>query len=206
MNMEFTFRRATAEDTNDCIDLVYSSGPQLLDYIFTSGKKTAKDYLAFEFQNGFGFQGHRAHTVAVHNGKVVGVASFYNKADSKRMEMETFKNLLRFYGLINIIPIIIRSLHAKKVVESPRSNSIYIANVGVKPEMRSHGVGSALIKQAMEKAKRDGYKEMSLDVASDNPRAEALYQRLGFQFVKEKLFRNGKMPDFPRGGLYVLNL
>lgn len=204
--MELSFRQATAEDTNDCIDMVYSSGPQLLDYIFTSGNKTAKVYLAFEFKNGFGFQGHRAHTVAIHNGKVVGVASFYSRDDGKRMEMETFKNLLRFYGWIRIIPIIIRSLHAKKVVESPRRNSIYIANVGVKPEMRSHGVGSALIKQAIEKAKRDGYKEMSLDVASNNPRAEALYQRLGFKFIKEKLFRNGKMPDFPRGRLYVLTL
>lgn len=49
------------------------------------------------------------------------------------------------------------------------------------PERRSRGVGTALIAAAEELARRRGRRRLGLAVADGNPRAAALYLRLGYQ-------------------------
>jgi ribosomal protein S18 acetylase RimI-like enzyme len=58
---------------------------------------------------------------------------------------------------------------------------MYIANFGVKPELRGKGVGSALINFAADSARERGLTALLLDVSATNPRAENLYRRLGFE-------------------------
>jgi GNAT superfamily N-acetyltransferase len=54
--------------------------------------------------------------------------------------------------------------------------------LGVWPEeLRSHGIGSALIRAAEELAVGRGHTVIGLGVAADNPRAVALYARLGYR-------------------------
>ncbi|SRR6266487_277905 len=53
--------------------------------------------------------------------------------------------------------------------------------LGVWPErLRSHGIGTALIAEAERLAAGRGFRQLGLGVADDNPRAAALYLRLGF--------------------------
>ena len=42
-----------------------------------------------------------------------------------------------------------------------------------------------MIQHKLKEAKRNGYTFFGLDVASTNPRAEKLYQRLGLSVVKQ---------------------
>jgi ribosomal protein S18 acetylase RimI-like enzyme len=53
-------------------------------------------------------------------------------------------------------------------------------SVAVVPSMRGQGVGTALLKELMKRARAAGYKALSLSVDRANP-ALALYQRIGFQ-------------------------
>ncbi|WP_063827492.1 GNAT family N-acetyltransferase [Streptomyces qaidamensis] len=53
--------------------------------------------------------------------------------------------------------------------------------LSVWPPARSHGIGTALIEAAEERAREPGRTAIGLGVAEDNPRAAALYARLGHQ-------------------------
>ncbi|MEL7213928.1 MAG: GNAT family N-acetyltransferase [Pseudomonadota bacterium] len=46
---------------------------------------------------------------------------------------------------------------------------------------RGHGVGTLLMGTILEEARRRGLSQVRLDVIDSNPRARALYERLGFQ-------------------------
>lgn len=74
-------------------------------------------------------------------------------------------------------------VNRRGVVGSP-----YLATLAVAAEHRGHGVGSALVAH-VESVFRAEAAHLFLCVSSFNPRAHALYQRLGFQQV-------GELPDY----------
>ncbi|MCL4560383.1 MAG: GNAT family N-acetyltransferase [Chloroflexi bacterium] len=59
----------------------------------------------------------------------------------------------------------------------------YIYAVRVRPEYRSQGVGTRLLNAAEDDLRRRGYTRVTLNVARENVRAEALYVRLGFRVI-----------------------
>lgn len=56
----------------------------------------------------------------------------------------------------------------------------------VAAERRGEGIGAALMAEIAEEGARRGYRAVRLDVVDGNPRARALYERLGFRAVKEQ--------------------
>ena len=58
--------------------------------------------------------------------------------------------------------------------------------------MRGHGVGSRLMAYAETVCRQDGARDIFLCVSSFNPRASALYERLGYKLV-------GELTDFVIG-------
>lgn len=69
-------------------------------------------------------------------------------------------------------------LHPRGVAGSP-----YLASIAVTPEERGAGAGTALVAYAEEYY--EGARFMFLCVSSFNPRARALYERLGYELVGE---------------------
>lgn len=63
----------------------------------------------------------------------------------------------------------------------------YIDQICVAQGFRRHGVGRALIAQAVEQAKSLGMDRMELDVWSDNRKAKATFEALGFATYSEKM-------------------
>lgn len=59
----------------------------------------------------------------------------------------------------------------------------------VEPEWRSRGIGSALVRRGEEIAAARGYEAVDCLVRLDNPRALALYRRLGYEPVGEEVNR-----------------
>lgn len=64
----------------------------------------------------------------------------------------------------------------------------YIDSFAVLPEYRSRGVGRRLLCAMRDMAIGEGHGRVGLLVDFDNPRAEALYNSLGFVRVKPKMF------------------
>jgi ribosomal protein S18 acetylase RimI-like enzyme len=56
-----------------------------------------------------------------------------------------------------------------------------ISNLIVHPEWRSRGIGTTLIRRLIGVARENELTEVEIGVAESNPRAMALYRRLGFR-------------------------
>jgi ribosomal protein S18 acetylase RimI-like enzyme len=58
--------------------------------------------------------------------------------------------------------------------------------IAVVPNARGRGIGEQLLRALLEQARRDGYAAVSLSVDPENRRALGLYERLGFDRVREQ--------------------
>jgi ribosomal-protein-alanine N-acetyltransferase len=58
-----------------------------------------------------------------------------------------------------------------------------LLSIGVAPEMRRVGLGTHLVRQSMQRCRAGGARCMFLEVAIDNPAAQALYEREGFREI-----------------------
>jgi ribosomal protein S18 acetylase RimI-like enzyme len=56
-----------------------------------------------------------------------------------------------------------------------------ISNLIVHPEWRSKGIGTTIIRRLIGAARENELTEVEIGVAESNPRAMALYRRLGFR-------------------------
>jgi ribosomal protein S18 acetylase RimI-like enzyme len=75
----------------------------------------------------------------------------------------------------------------------------YLAELYVVPERRGHGIGRALMEEAMDVARAEGATYMDLGTSEDDVAARALYESLGFSN------REGK-PDGPLNYFYEREL
>ncbi|RKY99562.1 MAG: ribosomal-protein-alanine N-acetyltransferase [Candidatus Hydrothermota bacterium] len=82
--------------------------------------------------------------------------------------------------------------------------SLHLANIAVKPELRRKGIGRALLKKAIAIAKKRNKKLLSLEVRRSNIAARKLYESEGFRVLR--VIRGYYRPDFEDALLYVLPL
>lgn len=60
----------------------------------------------------------------------------------------------------------------------------HLARLIVNPACRRHGHGSELVRELLERARRHGYRAVTLNVDRNNSDAQAMYARLGFQHAR----------------------
>jgi ribosomal protein S18 acetylase RimI-like enzyme len=183
--MSVTFRQAQAEDCDSVLPMIYSSGPAQLEYVFTQQVKTAHDFLRWVFATGQGMFGYRNYTVAVVDQRPVGIGAFYGRLEGKVLERQLGLQMLRFYGLFQVWPVIKRATQLEAIVPFPDRDMEYIAQLGVAEAMQGQGIGTALLRHQIALARQKGQQRCVLDVAITNPRAQALYERLGFRVTCE---------------------
>jgi ribosomal protein S18 acetylase RimI-like enzyme len=198
-------RPAQQNDAEAAVPLSYSAGPEAFEYGFTGGARTARDFLAFAFNDGGGFFGWRNHVVAVLDGQVAGIGAFYSGHEYQRLSNRTVLQVLRFYPLRLAPRVIHRALQLKALMPAPPRTMEYVANLGVRPDLRSRGIGAALIRDRQAVAVQKGRRTYALDVSAKNPRAQALYERLGFAVTGAQRFpgATGRVPDTRRMELSI---
>jgi ribosomal protein S18 acetylase RimI-like enzyme len=64
-----------------------------------------------------------------------------------------------------------------------RPDVAQVSYLGVRPRQWGQGTGEILLRQARRRLKAAGYASAELSVYTDNQRATALYERLGWQAV-----------------------
>ncbi len=64
--------------------------------------------------------------------------------------------------------------------KSPPKDELLMDGIAVDEKFRGQGIGSKLFDELFEWAKVNDYKAVHLDVIDENPKAKALYKRLGF--------------------------
>ncbi|MET4589061.1 ribosomal-protein-alanine N-acetyltransferase [Arthrobacter sp. 754] len=68
-----------------------------------------------------------------------------------------------------------------------------VQTIAVVPEFEGRGIGSALLTRLIDEARSRGAADVLLEVREDNPRAQQLYVRFGFEkiHVRRKYYRDG---------------
>jgi ribosomal protein S18 acetylase RimI-like enzyme len=89
-----------------------------------------------------------------------------------------FRDLLGLRGAVRA------ALGLRLAQHRPTLDELYVDGIAVAPAARGQGIGSTLLAEAMSIAREGGWRWLRLDVIDTNPRAQALYERLGYRVTK----------------------
>lgn len=112
---------------------------------------------------------------AVDSGRVVGVLGFHD--ETRGAVGFSYRRLAQQYSAISA-PW--RAVLLGILGRVPRKEELLLDGLSVAPEVRGRGVGSQLLEHAIAFAEQRGLNSIRLSVIDSNPRARALYERLGF--------------------------
>lgn len=104
---------------------------------------------------------------------IIGSLTAYNGDDLDKLRAPVLKYMKEHYNI---------TLQPENETEG---NEYYLDTVSVSPSHQGQGIGSLLLKHGIEFAKQNGYSQVGLLVDLDNPNAQRLYEKLGFQLGKE---------------------
>jgi ribosomal protein S18 acetylase RimI-like enzyme len=181
------FRAASPQDAEAAVPLIHSSGPAAFDYVFAvPGRGDAQAFLRRAFVDGAGEFGWRNHVVGELEGVVVAAGAGYGGETALAFTLAAARQILAHYGPRHAPGVIARGLRVERVIPPPARGMHYLAHLGVAPALRGEGIGRALIGELVRRGEQAGRRRMVLDVAVSNPRAQALYERLGFAVTGER--------------------
>lgn len=184
--MNILFRPARAEDVALAVPLIYSSGPAAFEYVFTDKVRgNAAAFLHTAFIHKRGEFGYANHTVVEVDGQVVGIGATFSGRDHFPFVIAAVQQILTFYGPLRCWRIIRQGLQVEQIVQPPKSDLHYLSHLGIAPAWRGQGIGAQLVEHFLQQGKEMGRNAAALDVAVTNPRAQALYERLGFVVTQE---------------------
>ena len=117
--------------------------------------------------------------VAICNGKLVGIMGI--QTNKRGFVNPNLKTMVRIYGNFGGI---LRMGGLAILHHTIGTDELYVDGVAVASEMRGKGIGSHLFELLEQAVLKKRIKTISLEVIDTNPRAKALYERLGFVAVK----------------------
>lgn len=184
--MDIELRPARPEDAEAAVPLIYSSGPAVLDYIFkVRDKADVFACMRRGFERNAGELGYGIHVVATLDGKVVGIGASFAGDTTLGFMIAGTGNVFGYYGFPDGIGVIRRALQVERIVKPPKQHEHCVAHLGVSPELRGKGIGERIVQYLLGEGRRLGRSVAVLDVSVENPRAQALYERLGFKVTRE---------------------
>jgi len=179
MDDDISFRPAVPEDVEAAVPLIYSSGPAAFDFVFSHDRANgAQDFLSHAFRQGGGEFGWRNHVAGVVAGRVVAIGAGWDGRQSIASTLAAAQQSFGCFGPLKAWGVILRGLKVESVIRPAGAGEFYIGHLGVDPTLRSRGLGAKLTAHLLARAQ--ACPKAVLDVAAGNPRAQALYDRLGF--------------------------
>lgn len=195
-------RPARPEDADAVVPLIYSSGPDAFNYVFCAPHINAQDFLRAAFVGGDTQFGWRNHSVLELDGQVVGVGAAWGASQTLRFSLQAVRRFFGIYGWRHVWGVLIRGLRTESVIRPPRRQCWYIAHLGIATEYRGQGLGHSLLTWLAERG-RTRYPVLALDVAMTNPRAQALYEKIGFKVCAQRPSTLSNAQGFVPGANYM---
>lgn len=184
-------RNGEASDAEELCDLIFSTAPVLLPYLFGNANQ-ANDYIKQALTREDGQYSAVRHRVAYEQQKVLGCiaiwtnslpSSFYWHTELSLTELLTPEQVLHIARVNHLIA---------EVFSAPTKDQICIGHFAVSPELQGRGIGKKLLSYAFQEARRENKKQLVLDVDINNEDAVNFYIGMGFVLVSETDFKPTK--------------
>lgn len=178
-------RRGNTSDSVPANFLIYSTGKNFFNYLFPYKLERILKILELLYEKDKGIFSHIFSTVATLNGNVVGLELGFTSKDKCIHSLFTDIQIAKKHNPIQIIQMIIRKNLINKFFMNIDNDSYYISNLAVIPSVQYKGIGSILLKNALDYAKAGDFKSCSLDVSMINTNAIKFYKKFGFKIHKK---------------------
>jgi ribosomal protein S18 acetylase RimI-like enzyme len=196
-----TFRPARASDAAACAPLVFASGAHEFEFFLGKSSGQCIAFLEQAFSLSRGRFSWRRHDVAVDvDGAVVAVLAAHDGRRILGDDPHIVWTLVRYFGVMQTVPMLLRGLVLESELPKPKRRQTLIAHCATRADARGEGVFSALFARALQDQVRGrrgletDEREIVLDVLVSNPRAAALYARLGFEALPRCKPRSTRLP------------
>lgn len=176
----------TIADSLIAVPLIYASGPAAFDFVFKNEQQTALDFLQVAFARKGGEFSYDNHYALWDEDKLVAVGAVFGHQKASTFTVKDAINIITFYKWKSL-PRALNGLRVESMIHLPKRNEITLGHLGVREDLRGKGYGTQLIKNLMLVAKKKEGQKFVLDVSEENPRAKALYERLGFVVTQKYL-------------------
>lgn len=168
--------------------LVWSTGPASYAYIF-GNRATFDVFVGASWITPETYFGHTEATVALRDGRVVGVEIGFDGARNYRTKANLAAVSAGLVGdgrlrMAELDGVLERADAASYLNPFVPSSAYYVLALAVTDDVRGTGVGAALLAHAVTRARRAGCRTLHLDVLSDNP-AVGFYRARGLTTMAE---------------------
>jgi ribosomal protein S18 acetylase RimI-like enzyme len=172
-------RQGKASDHHILTDLILSSAPLLLPYLF-NGEQNARDYIFNASQQSDGQYSAVRHQVAVDASSVIACMTLWDNDLPASFHQKNLSSLRKFLTDEQIKHLLKSNAQIEKVFPGPSEEQLCIGHLAVQEHAKGRGIGKKLIAYAISQAKLRGKNQVVLDVDRDNEEALSFYQGLGF--------------------------
>lgn len=171
---QIIFRDARKEDSRRIAELDNIASEGALDFLFHGlvPGMTPVQMVANGLENDHYPHSYRSVIVAEHNSDVVGMSlSFPSRYHAITDELRSFLPPDRLE-------------HFRDFFSSRVEDSYFLDALAVDERYRNRGIGTELVNVTAKRARKEGFKTLSLISFADNARALGLYRKIGFTMVK----------------------
>lgn len=175
--MDVLYRKAYPEDCRRLAELDVMAADGAADFLFhgLGDNQSTADLIADSFEKDANPQSYSWQNaiVAEVNGNVIAMALAFPARYHGIGEQE------RAYFPAE------RLAHFEDFFSARVDNSFFLDGLAVEPEFRRRGIASHLLELVREKAKQQGFEQLSLLVFADNATARRLYGKNQFSIVRQ---------------------
>ncbi|MBP2628079.1 MAG: GCN5-related N-acetyltransferase [Firmicutes bacterium] len=191
--MDILYRRGKLEDCSKIAEGIDLASGGIMDFLFDGllENYTAAEVMADSLRDETGYDSYKNAIVAEYQDDIIGITySYPSKFHEISEETKKFFPSDRLEFLADFF-------------NSRVENSLFLDSIYVDERFRGLGIGNRLIDATKQKAKQNGYKQLSLMVMNDNVIARRAYERNSFELVKHIDVKEHRLiPN--KGGIYLL--
>ncbi len=179
--LKITIKKGFAEKDRKAVAALYTSAFKRKFEKLIGDEQTVAGFLEKGLNPNYCFSCYSADTL-------VGILGFH--IGKENLVSPTLSDFIKQFGLFRGVykAVLSEFIFRKKAVSK---KELLMDGVAVDKNFRGQGVGSALFDEFFVWAKAQGYEAVHLDVIDENPKAKALYERLGFVKTAHE-----KVPNF----------
>lgn len=170
-------------------DLIHATGAATYNYLFGADRVLFNEFMQVCWEEPENLFSHSETTVAIDGPDVLGIEIGYGGADWYRYGHGNRRVIERLFASghldeNSIVGLGERSNYMSYMNPHIPDHAYYITSLSVTESARGTGLGAKLLTTAIDRARKEGYRELQLDVFSDNP-AVNFYQAMGLTCMAE---------------------